>query len=66
MDPPRRRARAPFGGPIAHGFLTLSLLPALCRDVLPKHAWVASEINCGFNKARFVSPVAAARAFARG
>ena len=36
----RAGAATPFGGPIAHGFLTLSLLPALCRDVLPKHAWV--------------------------
>ncbi len=54
----RAGAATPFGGPIAHGFLTLSLLPALCRDVLPRHPWVASEINCGFNKTRFVSPVA--------
>ena len=54
----RAGAATPFGGPIAHGFLTLSLLPSLCKDVLPRHAWVASEVNCGFNRTRFVSPVA--------
>ena len=54
----RAGASTPFGGPIAHGFLTLSLLPALCKGVLPSHAWATSEINCGFNKVRFVSPVA--------
>ena len=57
MDPHRAGAATPFGGPVAHGFLTLSLLPALCKDVLPRHAWVASEINCGFNRTRFISPV---------
>jgi acyl dehydratase len=53
----RAGADTPFGGPIAHGFLTLSLLPVLCKHVMPTHAWATSEINCGFNKMRFLSPV---------
>jgi acyl dehydratase len=51
------RAKAgPFGGPIAHGFLTLSLAPALLKDV-----WVMEGtrmgVNYGLNKVRFPSPV---------
>ena len=53
----RAGSKTQFGGPIAHGFLTLSLLPELCKGVLPKHAWVTSEINCGFNRVRFICPV---------
>jgi acyl dehydratase len=53
------RAKAgPFGGPIAHGFLTLSLAPALLKDV-----WVMEGtrmgVNYGLNKVRFPSPVPA-------
>jgi acyl dehydratase len=46
----------PFGGPIAHGFLTLSLLPQLAHEV---YAVEGSKmgINYGLNKVRFPSPV---------
>jgi acyl dehydratase len=51
------RAKAgPFGGPIAHGYLTLSLTPALLDEVLHVSG-VAMGINYGLNKLRFPSPV---------
>ncbi|GLV26593.1 MaoC family dehydratase [Sphingobium sp. Cam5-1] len=57
VDPERAR-QSPFGGTIAHGFLTLSLLPHLCADargdIVPDGA---TEINYGSNKLRFLAPV---------
>src|ERR1700746_3189296 len=51
------RAKAgPFGGPIAHGYLTLSLAPALLDAVL-EVSGVSMSINYGLNKLRFPSPV---------
>ena len=51
------RANAgPFGGPIAHGFLTLSLLPHLCGPLLDVSG-VAAGVNYGLDKLRFTSPV---------
>jgi len=51
-----RAKQGPFGGPIAHGFLTLSLAPNLLKDV-----WVMEGakmgVNYGLNKVRFPSPV---------
>jgi acyl dehydratase len=51
------RAKAgPFGGPIAHGYLTLSLAPALLDEII-RVSGVAMAINYGLNKLRFPSPV---------
>ena len=51
------RAKAgPFGGPIAHGYLTLSLAPVLLGEVL-KVEGVKMGVNYGANKVRFPSPV---------
>ena len=51
------RAKAgPFGGPIAHGFLTLSLLPKFFDSAL-RIADVRMGVNYGLNKVRFVNPV---------
>ena len=51
------RAKAgPFGGPIAHGFLTLSLAPTLMSQLL-QVGGVAMAVNYGLNKVRFPSPV---------
>lgn len=48
----------PFGGPIAHGFLTLSLLTPLTGDVLRPHVEGAvMAINYGLDKVRFITPV---------
>jgi len=59
VDPDRARA-TPFGGTIAHGFLSLSLLTAL-MDRLPgsRIEGIRMGVNYGFNKVRFVTPVAA-------
>src|SRR6478672_9267437 len=51
------RAKAgPFGGPIAHGYLTLSLGPALLPQVMQVNG-IAMGVNYGANKVRFPSPV---------
>ncbi len=55
-DPVRAAAETPFGGTIAHGFLTLSLLPAMAAAVLPRRA-ARMNVNYGFNKVRFITPV---------
>jgi len=52
------RARAtPFGGTIAHGFLTLSLLVHLCLPFIPVLADRKLVVNYGFDKVRFSAPV---------
>lgn len=56
---PRRAAETPFGGTIAHGFLTLSLLSALALEAQPKIAGARMGINYGFDKVRFLAPVRA-------
>mgnify|MGYP000377385495 CR=1 FL=1 len=52
-----RAARTPFGGCIAHGFLTLSMLSAMSYEVVEGLSGVASSVNYGFDRIRFVSPV---------
>jgi acyl dehydratase len=56
---PERAARTPFGSTIAHGFLTLSLLSAMAMDAVPHLENTAMGVNYGFDKIRFLSPVAA-------
>ena len=59
---PERAAQTPFGGTIAHGFLTLSMLVHLSTtlpEVGPQHEGVLMGVNYGMNKVRFVSPVPA-------
>jgi acyl dehydratase len=58
VDPVAAKA-TPFGGTIAHGFLTLSMLSAMAYDALPRVEGVAMGVNYGFDKVRFVSPVRA-------
>jgi acyl dehydratase len=55
VDPERAKA-GPFGGPIAHGYLTLSLIPVLLNGVMQVDG-VAMGVNYGTNKVRFTSPV---------
>lgn len=55
VDPERAKA-TPFGGTIAHGFLTLSLLAPFMASACEKPA-VRMSVNYGFNKVRFLSPV---------
>lgn len=54
---PERAAQTPFGGTVAHGFLTLSLLSAMHADCVPKIREPHVGINFGFNKLRFMAPV---------
>ncbi|MGQ1613821.1 MaoC family dehydratase [Acinetobacter baumannii] len=49
--------QTPFGGKIAHGFLTLSLLSAMAAQVLPTVQGQKSGVNYGINNLRFISPV---------
>ncbi len=53
---PERAATGPFGHTIAHGYLTLSLIPVLLGGVI-KVDGVAMGVNYGANKVRFTSPV---------
>ena len=62
MDPRRRRAghaESPFGGPIAHGFLTLSLLPKLAAGASLQVTGHTNAVNYGAESLRFLSPVPA-------
>jgi acyl dehydratase len=53
---PDRAAKGPFGTTVAHGYLTLSLLPALIAEVYQVDG-VAMRINYGLNRVRFPAPV---------
>jgi acyl dehydratase len=57
-DEARCERESPFGGPVAHGFLTLSLLPAMLQDALSMTD-VRMGLNYGLNKVRFPAPVPA-------
>ncbi|SSC73910.1 unnamed protein product [Ciceribacter sp. T2.26MG-112.2] len=57
VDPLRATNESVFGGTIAHGFLVLSLLTKLSRQVFAEPATGVVEINYGFNKVRFLAPV---------
>lgn len=61
MDPERARS-GPFGGTIAHGFLTLSLFSALAYDCLPAMAGATASVNYGFDRVRMIRPVRAGEA----
>ena len=53
---PERAATGPFGGPVAHGYLTLSMSVALLDDILRVDG-VAQVVNYGLGKVRFPAPV---------
>jgi acyl dehydratase len=57
VDPERARS-GPFGGPIAHGYLTLSLLPHLLGETV-QVTGARMSVNYGLNRLRFPSPVPA-------
>ena len=57
VDVERARRESPFKTTIAHGFLTLSLLPQLVPQVLQIKGGIRMGINYGLNRLRFVSPV---------
>ena len=59
VDPDRAARDTPFGGTIAHGFLTLSLASRFAYDALPELPGQRMGVNYGFDKLRFLSPVRA-------
>lgn len=59
---PEMAAKTPFGGTIAHGFLSLSLMPMLAAKTdTPRIEGVKMGVNYGGNKTRFIQPVRSGR-----
>ena len=58
---PVRAAQTPFGGTIAHGFLTLSLLSRMAADAMLRPEAMKMGVNYGFEKVRFLAPVRAGK-----
>ena len=54
---PAQASLTPFGGTVAHGFLTLSLLSSMAYSALPKIEGAAMGVNYGLDRARFLHPV---------
>jgi acyl dehydratase len=54
---PERAAATRFHGTIAHGLLTLSLLPRLLRAATPQLGGTRMSVNYGFDRVRFITPV---------
>jgi acyl dehydratase len=54
---PERAAATPFGSTIAHGFLSLSILPHLLSQIMPIPEGIVMGINYGTDKVRFSQPV---------
>ena len=54
---PEAAAKTPFGGTVAHGFLTLSLLSRMAADVTLRPDSLRMAVNYGFERVRFISPV---------
>lgn len=59
VDPERAQRESPFGGSIAHGFLTLSLLSYFLKQAFHIGSGVRMTVNYGLNKVRFLSVVRA-------
>ena len=59
LDPIRAAAETPFGGTIAHGYLTLSMASAFAYEVMQDVPGQSASVNYGFDKIRFLAPVRA-------
>ncbi len=59
---PEKAAQTPFGGTVAHGFLTLSMLSHLAANIALRLEGAKMGINYGFEKVRFIEPVRAGAA----
>jgi len=60
VDAERAQRESPYGAPVAHGFLTLSMLPMLTSPSAgsgPRYAGVRLSVNYGLNRVRFPAPV---------
>ena len=58
---PQAAAHTPFGGTIAHGFLTLSLLSQMAASVMLVPQGLRMAVNYGFERVRFIAPVRSGR-----
>ena len=58
---PEAAAQTPFGGTIAHGFLTLSLLSRMAADAMLRPENIKMGVNYGFERVRFLAPVRAGK-----
>jgi acyl dehydratase len=59
VDTERARREGPFGGTIAHGYLTLALLAPTCLEVLLPRVAATQALNYGLDRVRFLAPVRA-------
>ena len=57
VDEDRAKTETSFGGTIAHGFLSLSLLSAMIHNCIPRMKNASLSLNYGFDKIRFLNPV---------
>ncbi len=57
IDVERAKRESPFGGPVAHGYLTLSLVAGLSMEIDMMPSGTAAALNYGLDKVRFLSPV---------
>jgi acyl dehydratase len=58
---PEAAARTPFGGTVAHGFLTLSLLSRMAAEVMLRPEGARMGVNYGLERVRFILPVRAGK-----
>ncbi|MFJ3057578.1 MaoC family dehydratase [Herbaspirillum sp. NPDC087042] len=61
VDPERAARELPYGGTVAHGFLTLALLPRLLSESVSLGAEVRMLLNYGLNRVRFPAPLPVGR-----
>jgi acyl dehydratase len=59
VDVERARRESPYGGPIAHGYFTLSLVASTALDVFIRPARIEQALNYGLERVRFIAPVKA-------
>lgn len=57
VDPVRAAAETPFGGTVAHGYLTLAMVGTFAAAALPPHPAVRLMVNLGADKVRLLAPV---------
>jgi len=57
VDVERARRESPFGAPVAHGYLTLSLLAPTALEILIRPAGITQAFNYGLDRVRFITPV---------
>ena len=57
VDVERAKKHSPFGGPVAHGYLTLSLVASMAMSIGAVPKGTAAALNYGLDKVRFLAPV---------